>query len=255
MSTNRGTRADVKAAESAEHRAEVSPADRASQHPTEAARRTILQAQALLVGLTGCPPRSAADALRRVAEDLDVHAASVAHRLRHSADSLDPDAKRFVSRLQRTALASALEGSRSTRADQTPPTSAVPILSGDVRAVTVTGEIDIATTSLLHAAVAESCSAAGTRLRTGAVFLLNLADVTFLDGSGLQALAEAQEHAEANGYRVRAAPPIAPGPRRLLRLAADRGWLDPLYRPTDDGAPTDKKTSRQSMHDEPPTDA
>ena len=55
MSTNGGC-GGVKAAEPAEHQAKAPPADRASQQPTETARRAVLQAQALLVGLTGCPP-------------------------------------------------------------------------------------------------------------------------------------------------------------------------------------------------------
>lgn len=234
MSTDRGTSVDVKAADFTQHQAGGFPAVRTSQHPTDA-RRTVLQAQALLVGLTGCPPRSAAEALRRVAKALHVHPASVAHRLLHSADSVDHDAERFVVTLERTALAAALEGSRSIGSDAT---SAVPIASGDLRGVTVTGEIDIATTSLLDRAVAEACSVrGGTGLRSRPVFLLNLADVTFLDGSGLHTLAEAQHHAEAAGYQVRAALPIAPGPRRLLRLAVDQGWLDKLYLPPNDGSP------------------
>lgn len=245
MSTSRDASADVKAAESAEHRTMGLPAARASQQPSEADRRTVLQARALLVGLTGCPPQSAAEALRRVAEALQVHPVSIAHRVLHGVDSPDHDAKRLLARVERTALAAALEGTRSTGADQTPPTSAVPIASGDLRGVSVTGEIDIATTALLDSAVTESCSvAARTGLRSRSVFLLNLADVTFLDASGLQALAEAQQQAEANGYKVRAAAPIAPGPRRVLRLAVDRGWLDPLYRPPDDGPPTGKKSEQ-----------
>jgi anti-anti-sigma factor len=144
--------------------------------------------------------------------------------------------------VERTALAAALEGSRSTRTDHT--AGAVPIVSGDLRGVTVTGEIDIATTSLLDDAVAESCSGARMKLRSR-VFLMNLAGVTFLDAGALRALAEAQERAEAIGYQVRVAPPIAPGPRRLLRLAVDRGWLDPLLRPADDGSPTDRRAARQ----------
>jgi anti-anti-sigma factor len=254
MSTNLGSSADVKAAETAEHQAEALPADRASQQPTEAARTTVLQAQALLVELTGCQPHSAAEALRSVAEVLHVQPASVAHRLLHSADSPGHDATRFVARVERTALAAALEGCRSTRIDHRPLAAAVPIVSGDLQGVTVTGEIDIATTSLLGSAVAESLSGAGKGLRSR-VFLLNLADVTFLDASALQALAEAQEHAESIGYQVRVAPPIASGPRRLLRLAVDRGWLDPLLRPTDDGSPTDRRAGREGTHDEPPPDA
>jgi anti-anti-sigma regulatory factor len=243
MSTSRVTSADVEAVETAEHPAKGPPADRASQQPTEATRRTVLQAQALLVGLTGCPPHCAVEALQRIAEVLHVHPASVAHRLLHGVDSPDHDAKRFVARVERMTLAAALEGSRSTGADQAPPTSAVPIASGGLRGVTVTGEIDIATTALLDSAVTESCSvAAGTGLPSRSVFLLNLADMTFLDASGLQAMAKAQEQAEANGYQVRAAPPIAPGPRRVLRLAVDRGWLDPLYRPPDDGSPTGNRS-------------
>jgi hypothetical protein len=115
-------------------------------------------------------------------------------------------------------------------------TRAVLIVSGDLRGVIVTGEIDIAATSLLESAVTESGSAdAGTGLRSGPVFLLNLTDVTFLDGSGLPG--RAQEHTEANGFQVRGSPSFAPGPRRMLRLAVDRGWLYPLYRPADDSRP------------------
>jgi hypothetical protein len=85
MATNRVSNADVRAPEAARHHAEALPADRANQQPTGAARTTALQAQALLVGLTGCPPHCAAEALRRVAEVLHVHPASVAYRLLHSA--------------------------------------------------------------------------------------------------------------------------------------------------------------------------
>jgi anti-anti-sigma regulatory factor len=260
MSTNRGTSVDVPAAESAEHQTTGSPAGRANQQPSEAARYTVLQAQAVLVGLTGCPPDSAAEALRRVAEVLHVPPASLAHRLLHSVDSPDHDAKRLLASVGRTALAAALEHSRAISADHMPPARAVPIVSGDVRGVIVTGEIDIATTALLDGAVLESCSAAGTRRRSRSVFLLNLADVTFLDARALTALAKAQEQAEASGYRVRAAPPIAPGPRRVLQLAVDRGWLDPLYRPADDRPPTeetaaaiaDRKARKTPIPPDPP---
>ena len=238
MSTSPGTVAGVESAESAEHQAPGFPAGRVSRRPFEA-RLEVLRAQNLLVELTGCPADSAHEALRRIAEDLDVDPASVAHQLLHGAGSLDHHAERFVARVERMALASALEGSWSADGHQRPLASAVPIVSGDLRGVTVTGEIDVATTLLLDLAVAESCSAAAANgPRTRSVFLLNLADVTFLDASGLRALTEAQEHAEAGGYEVRVATPIASGPRRLLRLAVEHGWLDPLYRPPDDGQQT-----------------
>jgi anti-anti-sigma regulatory factor len=231
MSISRRT---VEPTGSADRRAE-SPASRSRRQPTDA-WFAILRARQLLVALTGCPPESADEALRRVARDLDVHPASVADRLLHSVDSLDEDAERFAGRVERTALAAALEGSWSAGTDRASQGCAVPIVSGDLRGVTVSGEIDAATTSLLDSAVVESCSVAvGTGLWSRPVFLLNLADVTFLDASGLGALATTQVRAEAAGYRPRAAAPIAPGPRRVLRLAVDQGWLDPLFRPPDDG--------------------
>lgn len=195
----------------------------------------ILQAQAFLVGLTGCPADCAAEALRRVANDLGVQVGSVARRLLHNAVSAGADADSFVARVERTALATALQRRRSAAAPPLPLASAVPIVSGDLRGVTVTGEIDLATSWLLDRAVEASCPpVAETEPCPRSVFLLNLAGVTFLDASGIRAFTEAQDRAEASGYEVRVAAPMAAGPRRLLHLAVDRKWLDPVYRPPDD---------------------
>lgn len=195
----------------------------------------ILPAQALLVGLTGCPADCAAEALGRIADNLGVSVASVAGRLLHNAASSGADADAFVARAERTALAASLQRRRSAGAQPMPPASAVPIVSGDLRGVTVTGEIDLATSWLLDRAVEASCPpVAETEPCPRYIFLLNLAAVTFLDASGLRAFTGAQDRAEASGYELRVATPMAAGPRRLLHLAVDRNWLPAVYRPPDD---------------------
>jgi hypothetical protein len=132
MSTSPGTITGAEVAESAEHQAEGLPAVRAGQQPPDA-RLAVLQAQNLLVGLTGCPPDSADEALHRNAEVLDVDPASAAHRLLNNIGSLDHDTERFVARVERMALASAQEGSWSPGTDQTPLATAVPIVSASFR--------------------------------------------------------------------------------------------------------------------------
>lgn len=241
-------------------------------------RLSFSQATSLLVGLTGCSPERASDALLGTAAQLDIHPARIAPLfLKHVLTLDDGDSEAFVARLENAARApsSGNELSVGARrperspADQAgarhhlaaplarpagrpaqdgwpssvsvPQLTATPILVGDLRGVTVSGELDMATVPLLEDTVAEVYrTAAATPTRTTpAVFLLNLADLTFLDGSGLAALANICDQTEAQGDRLRLAVPIAAAPRRLLRLAVSRAWLGPLFDITDPAAPPD----------------
>jgi anti-anti-sigma factor len=73
--------------------------------------------------------------------------------------------------------------------------------------VTVTGEVDIATSPRLRAALAE-------RPRTEGLLLLDLTAVTFMDSSGLSAVLNLQRDTTAAGERLAVVCP--PGPARLL---------------------------------------
>jgi anti-anti-sigma regulatory factor len=113
------------------------------------------------------------------------------------------------------------------------PLDAVALVSGALRVVTVEGELDLATCHLMTAAVARVCSP-GDDLDDRAAsngLLLNLADLTFLDASGLAELRVTHETAAAHGLVLRVAAPVARGPRRLLHLAVDLQWLDAVFAP------------------------
>jgi hypothetical protein len=84
------------------------------------------------------------------------------------------------------------------------------IVSGDLRGVIVTGEIDIAATSLLDSAVTESGSAdasTGLRVPTRLPAEPHRRDVPRRERPTWPST---QEHAEANGFQVRAAL-VSPG--------------------------------------------
>lgn len=236
-------------------------------------RLSFSNAAALLVGLTGCTPERAADALRTSAVHLDVHPARIARLFLECVMTLDDDnSEAFVTRLEGAASDADTDpqlqaGSGRPPADRSgggnhspaspawsrtrsrPQLTATPILSGDLTGVTLAGELDLATVPLFEDAVAGIYRTAGARTATpaaapsapapsGPAFLLNLADLTFLDASGLRALAGVHDRTHAHGMRLHVAAPIATAPRRLLRLAVGRGWLVPLFDTTDPYDPT-----------------
>jgi anti-anti-sigma factor len=92
--------------------------------------------------------------------------------------------------------------------------------------VVMSGELDIATAPVLRAAVAAAIdrrAALGTQ--PAGPFLLDLAQVTFMDSSALHALHDIRGRLGAHGWTLGLTPPTARGPRRFLLLAAALGWV------------------------------
>jgi anti-anti-sigma regulatory factor len=212
-------------------------------------RLSFSHATALLVGLTGCTPERAVDALLTTARQLDLHPAGTARLfLEHVTTLHDDDSEAFVARLE-----DATRDARPTTPGPAgarpsgpsgPQLTATPILIGDPRGVTVVGELDIATAPLLLDTVTAVYRSDAALTATSApaisvpAFLLNLAGVTFVDVAGLRALARVHDQTQARGDHLHVAAPIATAPRRLLRLAVGRGWLVPPFDVTDPHDPT-----------------
>jgi anti-anti-sigma factor len=89
--------------------------------------------------------------------------------------------------------------------------------------VTARGELDLVTVPVLDLAVREIYwLASGPRPGR---FLLDLGGVTFLDVCGVRALGRIDRLVRDDGSRLDITGPTACGPRRLLALAVDFGWL------------------------------
>jgi anti-sigma B factor antagonist len=86
--------------------------------------------------------------------------------------------------------------------------------------VDVAGEVDIATSSKLRAALA-------ARPRTGGLLVMDLTAVTFLDSSGLSVILDLQREAAAAGEQLAVVCP--PGAARLLFEVAGVDTELPLY--------------------------
>src|SRR4051812_42753146 len=103
--------------------------------------------------------------------------------------------------------------------------------------VAVTGDLDLATASALRDAVSELIVAGGEPSAAAPVpapvpdpasepaapdLVLDLAEVGFLDSSGLGALLQVRAEVLAAGGRLRLAQ-VAPGPRRVISIAGLAG--------------------------------
>jgi anti-sigma B factor antagonist len=86
--------------------------------------------------------------------------------------------------------------------------------------LTVTGELDLGSTSSMRDAIRSALSDDSIRL-----VVIDLGEVTFLDCSGLAALIEGRRLADERdvGYRVRNATGL---PRTVLRLTGTEDYLD-----------------------------
>jgi hypothetical protein len=84
----------------------------------------------------------------------------------------------------------------------------------------------MATTGLLDA---ELASLYGSGPAAGDL-VLDLTAITFLDVMGVMALRRALDQVQPAG-RLRLGLPVANGPRRLLSVAVDLGWLPPVFGP------------------------
>jgi anti-anti-sigma factor len=92
--------------------------------------------------------------------------------------------------------------------------------------VVMSGELDIATAPMLRAAVATAIrrhAALGTP--PAGAFLLDLAQVSFMDSAALHTLTDIHTRVSAHGWTLDLTWPAGRGPRRLLLLAATLGWL------------------------------
>lgn len=189
-------------------------------------RLAFRQATALVVGLVGCTPERATAALLAVAGHLGVLPAEIGPLfLRCVSGPVDDRSEALVAGVEEAAQT-------VDRPSTEPPLTVVPILEGDLRGMAVAGELDAATVPLLVPTIAEVYRWAGARTTSTAVaFLLDLSAVSFLDGTGLRGLAGVHDEVLDHADRLHVACPADPGPRRLLHLAVDRGWLEPEFDP------------------------
>ena len=113
-----------------------------------------------------------------------------------------------------------------------PPLCLLSTVADGLRRLAVGGELDLATTPLLDAAVAEAFRTGSAGERTTPVrFLLDLSGVSFLDASALTSLDRIEASVRRRGEELSVVAPVARGPRRLLLFAVGREWLSPAFRP------------------------
>ena len=117
-----------------------------------------------------------------------------------------------------------------TRAEL-PPLYLLSTVADGRRRVAVGGELDLATTPLLDAAVAEALRVGSAVPPAPSRFLLDLADVSFLDVSAVAALDRIEELVRRRGEKLSVVAPVAAGPRRLLLFAVVAEWLSPAFKP------------------------
>jgi hypothetical protein len=119
-------------------------------------------------------------------------------------------------------------GSPAARPAPSPGLAVVASTVRGVHRIDVSGELDLATVGQLEAAAARPRRRPWRRADLGMV--LDLTGVTFVDVVGVAALGRI--HRQARGP-LRVGMPVGPGPRRMLAVAVDSGWLAPAFRPDD----------------------
>ena len=102
--------------------------------------------------------------------------------------------------------------------------------------IDLNGKLDLATACLLDTAVAAIQAPDPTGRAEPDLVILDLADVTCLDAVGVAALSRAHDVVRGRA-EVRIDLPVHPGPRSMLTVAADHGWLTPVFRPDHEAAP------------------
>jgi anti-anti-sigma factor len=102
----------------------------------------------------------------------------------------------------------------------------------DTAEITVAGELTMVSAVLLDAEMAHLYGP-----ETARDLVLDLTDVTFLDVMGLASLRRVHERALQHG-RLRIGLPASGGPRRLLALAVEHGWISSVFDPGGHFIPT-----------------
>jgi hypothetical protein len=102
--------------------------------------------------------------------------------------------------------------------------------------IDVNGDLNLATAGLLDTAAAGVHAPDPSGRAEPDLIILDLADVTFLDAVGVVALHRAYGLVRGRA-EVRVDLPDHRGPRSMLQVATDQGWLAPAFRPDDTPAP------------------
>lgn len=206
-------------------------------------RLAFRQAQGMLAGLTGCGRLSAARSLRTTAEQLDVDVAALARRFLSGVQEASQEpARALLLRIAVEALlpARAANGRRLVGADVA-GTDEPGVQDGRAelaedrflvpgpRGVSVRGELDVATVPLLDAATGSVDLAVVRTSSIGEAFVLDLADLTFLDSARLRVLDALAARVRDGGSTLRVVPPRSPGLGRVLDFAVSLRWLPPAF--------------------------
>jgi ABC-type transporter Mla MlaB component len=210
-------------------------------------RLLFSQAQGVLVGLTECSRRRAAQALQSTAVALALDVTDIAKLFLSCLTTADDElAEAVVLRVAMAALTSESGDVEIAAGHHLPGRERVPLTGraalirslkvvphevGEPRGVTLAGELDLATAPLLAAETADAGTSWGPRQPKagGCAFTLDLARLTFVDVSGMRALERVQRQVDACGEALRVVLPQAPGPRRLLSFAVEGGWLSAAF--------------------------
>jgi anti-anti-sigma factor len=209
-----------------------------SMRKTLSDRVRFSQAQGLLVGLTGCSPERAAEALRDTAFATLMRPSEVAVTLIQSISADDDQDGAVLSQLIVRALESEdrRRARRGTKLDEFghPAESGyldvVETWQDGVPGVRVQGELDLGTAQHLVATVGRAHKRLAHAEQHGSLFVLDLNAVTFVDLSGLRTLASLHAQITDGGRQLMdVVGPSAAGAQRLIALAVGEGWRPKVF--------------------------
>jgi hypothetical protein len=140
---------------------------------------------------------------------------------------------RLLRRRDRTPLAAppiSAEAPRTLSELRAPGMVVVSSVGYGIHCIDLNGELHLGTAGLLDTAAGAVHEADPSGRSEPDLVILDLADVTFLDAVGVAALHRA--HSLIRGRTdVRIDHPAHRGPRSMLAVATDQGWLAPAFRP------------------------
>lgn len=99
-----------------------------------------------------------------------------------------------------------------------------------IHCIDLNGKLHLGTAGLLDTAAAAVHQPDPGGRSEPDLIILDLADVTFIDAVGVAALRRAHDQIRGRA-EVRIDHPGHPGPRSMLEVATEHGWLAPAFRP------------------------
>lgn len=105
-----------------------------------------------------------------------------------------------------------------------------------IHCIDLDGRLSLATAGLLDTAAAAVYTADPSDRVEPDLIILDLADVTFIDAVGVAALHRAHDMVRGRA-EVRVDLPDHAGPRSMLEVATEHGWLAPVFHPDQMAAP------------------